>query len=168
MYATLPPDEPPEEMSRTHPGWGHPGTGKTVFDFRIAGAAIRTARAYARLSQRELAQRSGVSFAAIARIEGNRTTPRWSTMTRCLHACGFRIALVNDVDEVIDFAPVVAERDGAGRHYPSHLRVRKVVKPSDWWNGGGRQTRLIRLDECPPFTFRRRSDLEINDDETGA
>ncbi len=55
------------------------------------GASIRRARVAAGLSQRTLAERSGIDQAAIARIELGRTEPRVDTFTRLLEACGWEL-----------------------------------------------------------------------------
>jgi len=62
--------------------------------------------AYARrsvgLSQRQLAERSGVPQPAIARIESRRTLPRIDTLSRLLRACGFQIGLELAAGEGVD------------------------------------------------------------------
>lgn len=114
MYITTPPDKNDDDPQ--HPAWGHVGVGKATIGFRYASAVIRTTRAYAELSQRELAERTGVSLSTISRIEGNHGSPRWATVEQCVRACECRFALVTGDDEVIDYAPLVLERDRAGRH----------------------------------------------------
>ena len=54
---------------------------------------LRYARARAGLSQRALAERSGLAQPAIARIESGRSTPRFDSLERLLSACGFRVEL---------------------------------------------------------------------------
>jgi transcriptional regulator with XRE-family HTH domain len=54
---------------------------------------IRTARARADLSQRQLAARAGTSQPAIARYESGRVEPDLSTLRRLLTACGFTLRL---------------------------------------------------------------------------
>lgn len=130
--------------------------GATPLELWVAGTVLRTARAYARLSQRELAERTGFAQSTIARIEAGRARAHWTVMIRCLRECGLRFALVAEDGEVIDHAPLVTARDAAGRRYPSHLKVRRVEKPEQWWNGGGRQPRVVPLSDCPPFTYRQR------------
>lgn len=55
----------------------------------MAGRMLRYARSRAGLTQRELAARSGVPQATIARIERGRADPRVDTLDRLLEACGF-------------------------------------------------------------------------------
>lgn len=49
---------------------------------------LRSARARARLTQRELAHRTGVAQPTIARIEAGVADPRVHTLERLLAACG--------------------------------------------------------------------------------
>src|SRR5262245_1514612 len=58
------------------------------------GRDLKRARRAARLTQRELAARSGVSQAAIARIEKGSTSPRFDTFSQILAATGHRYELV--------------------------------------------------------------------------
>ena len=55
------------------------------------GANIRRARVAAGLTQRALAERSGVDQAAIARIELGAVQPRVDTWIRLLEACGWEV-----------------------------------------------------------------------------
>lgn len=52
------------------------------------------ARHKARLSQRELAERTGVAQPTIARIESGAASPRCATLDRLLEACGYDVELV--------------------------------------------------------------------------
>lgn len=56
---------------------------------RRAARYLRSARARAGLSQRELARRSGIPQPTIAAIESGRQDPRHATLERLLRACGF-------------------------------------------------------------------------------
>ena len=53
-------------------------------------AALRHARRVARLSQRDLARRAGVSQSLVARIEARRVDPPVGVMRRLLGLCGMR------------------------------------------------------------------------------
>ncbi len=59
-------------------------------------------RRSAGLSQRELADRSGIPQPAIARIESGRSTPRFDTLASLLRACGLTIGLEPAVGEGVD------------------------------------------------------------------
>ncbi|TDE15794.1 helix-turn-helix domain-containing protein [Jiangella asiatica] len=138
------------------PEWGHPGVrdGSVVYELWTAGAVLRTARAYAGLSQRELAERTGLAQSTIARIEAGRTVARWSVVFRCVLACELTFALLAPEGEVIGHEPLVVDRDAAGRRYPAHLRVRRVGRRSHWWRDKHNVPDLRR--RVPRFTFDRR------------
>ena len=55
----------------------------------MAGRMLRYARSRARLTQRELAARSGIPQETIARIERGRVDPRLGTLDRLLEGCGY-------------------------------------------------------------------------------
>ena len=57
---------------------------------RIPGNLLKTARAAAGLSQRELARKARTAQSVVARIELGETSPTWATLTRLLRAAGFR------------------------------------------------------------------------------
>ena len=59
-----------------------------------ARSIVLEARLEARLSQRELARRSGVPQAAISRIERGLVSPRVDTLDRLLRACAKDVGLV--------------------------------------------------------------------------
>lgn len=59
-----------------------------------AATLLSEARRAARLTQRELARRSGVAQPAISRIERGHLSPRVATLDRLLRACGKGIELV--------------------------------------------------------------------------
>jgi transcriptional regulator with XRE-family HTH domain len=55
----------------------------------MAGRMVWFARSRAKLTQRELAAKSGVPQETIARIERGRVDPRLGTLDRLLEACGY-------------------------------------------------------------------------------
>ena len=55
----------------------------------MAGRMLRDARHRAKLTQRQLAQKSGIPQETIARIERGRADPRVNTLDRLLAACEF-------------------------------------------------------------------------------
>ena len=57
---------------------------------RIPGELLKSARAAAGLSQRELARKARTAQSVVARIELGETSPTWATLTRLLRAAGFR------------------------------------------------------------------------------
>jgi transcriptional regulator with XRE-family HTH domain len=58
-----------------------------------AGGLLKRARREVGLSQRSLADRTGIDQAVIARIEAGTTSPRFVTLTRLLAATGHRLEL---------------------------------------------------------------------------
>lgn len=90
------------------------------------GALVRQARHQRRLTQRELAARTGVAQTTIARIESGHHQPTTAVLNRLLAGAGYRasIALVNNVRP----SQLLAEhRDGilasAARHKVTRVRV---------------------------------------------
>ena len=60
----------------------------------MAGRMVHEARGRARLTQRELAAKSGIPQETIARIERGRADPRVNTMDRLLTACDFGLEVM--------------------------------------------------------------------------
>ncbi|WFF02572.1 GNAT family N-acetyltransferase [Micromonospora sp. WMMD964] len=100
------------------------------------GRALRALRRRADLSQRELAEKSGVPQPTLARIESGRAVdPRFRTVERLVRAAGGELAVGVPATPVItDPTPVPHDdmRDDAGRRYPAHLDVWPVYEPRDW------------------------------------
>ncbi|MEO3772916.1 helix-turn-helix transcriptional regulator [Micromonospora sp. B9E7] len=100
------------------------------------GQALRALRRRADLSQRELAERSGVPQPTLARIESGRAVdPRFRTVERLVRAAGGELAV--GVPSALDITepttvPHDDMRDEAGRRYPAHLDVWPVYEPRDW------------------------------------
>ncbi|MFG1648684.1 helix-turn-helix domain-containing protein [Micromonospora sp. NPDC049275] len=126
--------------------------GRGVIDL---GEALRELRRCADLSQRELAERSGVPKSTLARIEaGQDARPAFRTVERLICAAGGELvlalpgnschALTGDgrltaageppltLDEEPTVEPPEELRDEAGRRYPAHLDVRRVRTLKDW------------------------------------
>ena len=57
----------------------------------MAGGLLRLARQKADLSQRELAERSGVTPSMVARYETGQVEPTLPALLRLLHAAGFEL-----------------------------------------------------------------------------
>ncbi len=60
----------------------------------MTGRMVREARRRARLTQRQLAAKSGIPQETIARIERGRTDPRVNTLDRLLAACEFGLEVM--------------------------------------------------------------------------
>jgi len=63
---------------------------------------LRAARRSRRISQRELARRTGVAQPTIARIEAGSADPRLGTLERLLDACGYVIEALPRPGEGVD------------------------------------------------------------------
>ncbi|MGC4855489.1 helix-turn-helix domain-containing protein [Micromonospora sp. DT4] len=103
------------------------------------GAALRDLRRRADLSQRELADRSGVPKSTLARIEAGRGgEPAFRTVARLVGAAGGELALRLPGDQfpasgaMVLGMPVDEPRDEADRRYPAHLDIRRVRTLRDW------------------------------------
>jgi predicted transcriptional regulator len=73
-----------------------------------AARALRWARRRAGLSQRALAERSGVPQSTIGRIEAGTVDPRVGTLRRLLRACGFDLEVEPLLGEGIDRSQIRA------------------------------------------------------------
>ncbi|MDG4778779.1 GNAT family N-acetyltransferase [Micromonospora sp. WMMD961] len=101
------------------------------------GRALRALRRRADLSQRELAERSGVPQPTLARIESGRAVdPRFRTVERLVRAAGgeLTVAVPSSAIAIVEPTTVPHDdmRDDAGRRYPAHLDVWPVHEPRDW------------------------------------
>lgn len=102
------------------------------------GLALRAYRREQRLSQRGLAERTGVPQATIARIERSASSSPLATVLSLLSGTGYSLAVVD-----ADGWPVTAwdttdllARDRSGRRFPAHHEVRAVRRGSlhpRWW-----------------------------------
>ncbi|MEU1238871.1 helix-turn-helix transcriptional regulator [Micromonospora parva] len=101
------------------------------------GLALRALRRRADLSQRQLAERSGVPQPTLARIESGRSAdPRFRTVERLVRAAGGQLVIGTStaISGITEPTPVPHDdmRDEAGRRYPAHLDVWPVHEPRDW------------------------------------
>jgi transcriptional regulator with XRE-family HTH domain len=119
--------------------------------YPIAGL-LRRARRVARVSQRELARRAGVSPSTVARVESGAIVPTLPAFERMLAVAGLRLVVVDDEGHVLTPMRDIADtRNGGGWRYPSHLDVILDPRPGEWW---GDNYGLAR----PPETFHRDHD----------
>ncbi|MET8091346.1 helix-turn-helix domain-containing protein [Micromonospora sp. NPDC005220] len=110
------------------------------------GEILRDLRRRADLSQRELAEQSGVPKSTVARIEsGQGGGPAFQTVERLIRAAGGEIVLSlpgaplgneprpdSEPRPDNELRPDNEVRDEAGRRYPAHLDVRRVLTLNDW------------------------------------
>jgi transcriptional regulator with XRE-family HTH domain len=73
----------------------------------MSGRMLRYARSRARLTQRELAQKTGIPQETIARIERGRVDPRMGTLDRLLEGCGFGLEVEPRLGIGIDRTQIV-------------------------------------------------------------
>ena len=106
----------------------------------MSSRILKYARSRARLTQRELAARTGIPQETIARIERGRVDPRVGTLDRLLDGCGFglevepRLGIGIDrtqIDALLDLTPVerLALAIDNDRHFVELRRsIRRVAE----------------------------------------
>jgi HTH-type transcriptional regulator/antitoxin HipB len=118
-----------------------------VEDLDLPGL-LRRVRREADLSQRELAERIGVSPAAIGHAEAGRRDLPAGVLARAARLAGLRVALLDEGGREVTGMTADSVRDAAGRHYPAHLDPRNG--DDGWWYAGDRRPR-----PTPWYTFDR-------------
>ena len=118
-----------------------------VAAFDLSGL-LRRIRRTADLSQRELAERIGVSKSAIGAAEAGRAGLDACALARAAGLAGLRVALLDEWGDEVTGMAEKAVRDAAHRRYPAHLDVRHGDQ--GWWADFDRYT-LQR----PWYTFDR-------------
>lgn len=88
-----------------------------------ASRYVVRARRLADLSQRELAERLGLSRAAVGRLESARGRIAVDTLVRVLAIAGLRLAVLDSAGRQVDPVPRDVLRDNAHRRFPAHLDV---------------------------------------------
>jgi HTH-type transcriptional regulator/antitoxin HipB len=115
--------------------------------FDVSGA-LRRVRRTADLSQRQLAERCGVSQSVIARAERGLGDVPVGVLLRAAQLAGLRLALLDVRGDEVPGMADEAVRDQGGRRFPAHLDTR--YGDIDWWHDEGRYNR-----ERPWYTFDR-------------
>lgn len=122
-----------------------------------AAGLVRATRRRADLSQRQLADRSGVAPSTISRIESGALRPSLDVLVRLLGVAGIELVAVDsERRQVLPMLAIDDTRDGADRLYPSHLDTVLDPRMGEWWAD---RYGLAR----PPETFfrdRRRRDAQ--------
>jgi transcriptional regulator with XRE-family HTH domain len=129
-----------------------------VDPFPLSGI-LRRIRRVADCSQRELAERIGISKTALAAAENGTRDLAVSVLVRAAAGVGCRLALLDSSGVELATMSGAAVRDGAGRAMPAHLDTRHGDE--DWW-GGPHRPRL----STPRYTFDR--DRSLRDRRRGA
>jgi transcriptional regulator with XRE-family HTH domain len=129
---------------------GDGGAGEKVMS--EVALSLRVLRASRGLSQRGLAEATGVSKSAVARLEAGSLPPGVARWVRDLDALGLEVRVLpaRSEDDLVVPPP---HRDGAGRQLPAHVLARRQSMPPTWWfvRHGGWGTR-----EAEPEWFWRR------------
>jgi transcriptional regulator with XRE-family HTH domain len=134
MPVTTPaPDDDPMAALLAEPARYDPASASEVdiTDADSLALALRRARRHARLSQRALAARAGVSASAVARIETGTADPGIRTVVRLLTAAGVHLRVTGLEPTTFVFGIIERKRDAAGRHPPAH---RLSEAGSGWWD----------------------------------
>lgn len=90
---------------------------------------IRRVRRRAKLSQRELAAKLGVSQSTVARWETGRCAPSARLLAAAAGLAKLRLVVVDQHDEEVPAMSERAARDAGGRRYPAHV----FVWAEGWW-----------------------------------
>lgn len=102
-------------------GGGMRGADGDAAEIDISGY-VRRARRLADLSQRQLAERTGIAQARVSRVE-NGAGLDVRAFVRMLAVAGLRLAVVDGSGAEVAPMPSDVFRDGAGRRHPAHLDV---------------------------------------------
>jgi HTH-type transcriptional regulator/antitoxin HipB len=118
-----------------------------VATFDLPGA-LRRIRRLADLSQRQLADRCGVSQSMVARAETGRQDVTVQLLETAARLADLRLALLDGDGREVAGMVDDAVRDMGGRRFPAHLDTRHGDE--DWWHGPHRYER-----DQPWYTFDR-------------
>jgi len=127
MDTTPPPDTTPPEPGADPPEETAEETGPSAPN--TASGLVRRCRRSADLSQRDLADRLGVSQSRVARWETGRTSPTCDELAAVASVAGWEVALVDTDHARMTPMRDDAVRDRAGRRYPAHVDP----EGRGWW-----------------------------------
>ncbi|NDI48680.1 helix-turn-helix domain-containing protein [Goekera deserti] len=120
-------------------------------EFDGAGS-LRRIRRTGDLSQRQLANRLGISPAALGGMEAGRSRVPATLLARAAALVGLRLVLVDGDGHHVPPMAAGGARDRAGRRLPAHLDTRSG--DVDWWHGEERYSR-----QRPEWTYDVQRDL---------
>lgn len=89
-------------------------------DFDLSGI-VAAARRRADLSQRDLAELSGIPQSSVAATESRARSMQVAALVRLLDAAGLRLAVLDEEGAEVRPFDSRAARDNAGRRFPAHL-----------------------------------------------
>jgi transcriptional regulator with XRE-family HTH domain len=124
--------------------------------------ALEKVRRLHGLSQRELAEKAGVSPATVYELEvGKRTTPRGSTLRKLAEALGVEVADFFIEEEFPKDTAPSRERAGGAfrRHVPFSARTAALYMPPDVLAGASRLTAFMYMVDWMRLKFS--DDAEI-------
>ena len=119
---------------------------------------LRAARALADVSQRALAQRTGLPRSVIARMETDETGQHTAlgSFVRAVNACGFTVSIHADGRQLRpDDDP---ERDRGRRRYPPHLNPHPVDDSTIWMSLGRGYWVVRHMLNPPPRAYHLNPD----------
>jgi HTH-type transcriptional regulator/antitoxin HipB len=111
-------------------------------------AALRRIRRLADASQRELAERIGISKSTVAAVESGSRGLDVRVLACAAELAGLSLALVDANGEPVEGMAPNGVRDRLGRRFPAHLDTR--YSDEGWWHGPERYSR-----STPWYTFDR-------------
>lgn len=128
----------------------------------------RAIRRRADASQRELAQRAGVSRSTVARIESGRLTPSLAVLERLLDVADLVLVAVDRngrlVVPMMDLPGDQEVRDGDGKRFPAHLDTTLDPVGDEWWGscyGLAKPPESAHRDRRRRDVQRRRSQWDV-------
>jgi transcriptional regulator with XRE-family HTH domain len=113
-----------------------------------AGAALRRIRRLADVSQRELAERIGISKSTLAAVESGSRGLDARVLACAAEVAGLSLALLDENGDPVEGMAADGVRDRIGRRFPAHLDTR--YSDEGWWHGPERYSR-----PAPWYTFDR-------------
>ena len=112
------------------------------------GGALRRMRRMADASQRDFAEKIGISKTTLAAAESGDRGLDARVLAVAAETVGLRLALVDESGVPVEGMAADSVRDRSGRRFPAHLDTRHG--DDGWWHGPERYSRPV-----PWYTFDR-------------
>ena len=144
-----------------------PDPTETLLAYPDPAGLCRAVRRRVDASQREMAERTGLSRSTIARIESGKFVPSLSVLSRLLVNADLELVAVDRDGRVVvpmQDPPDDDLRDGGGKRYPSHLDTIVDPGPGEWWGslyGLARPPETSHRDRFKRDIARARSQWEV-------